>query len=112
MTKKLVRDQKEIQGTSVIDWQRNSWKRSTLLTDRAVQLSTARTYVFSDSVLCMGKMKENPMEAWNENNRLVHEFIPNVKNWIELTGSRWSSSGKFPRIHCIADPRQDPDNDG
>ena len=27
VTKKLVRDQKEIQGMSLIDWQRSSWKK-------------------------------------------------------------------------------------
>ena len=36
VTKKLVRDQKEIQGLSMINWQENPWKRTTLLTDRAV----------------------------------------------------------------------------
>ena len=48
---KLVREQTDIQGISLLA--RNSWKRTTLLTDRAVQLSTAKAYVFSDSVLCM-----------------------------------------------------------
>ena len=51
VTRKLASDQKEIQGVSVIDWQEDSWKRTTLLTDRAVRLSTAKAYVFSDSVL-------------------------------------------------------------
>ena len=44
----------EIQEISLIDWQGNPWKRTTLLTDRAVQFATAKTYVLSDSVLCMG----------------------------------------------------------
>ena len=33
---------------------------------------------------------------------------PNIENWIESTESRWSSSGHFPRMHCIADSRRDP----
>ena len=45
VTKKLVRDQKEIQGTSVIDMQQSSWKMTTLLTDRAVRLTTAKAFV-------------------------------------------------------------------
>ena len=57
VTKKLVRDQKEIQDISEVDWHQSSWKRTTLLTDRAVQYSTAKTYVFSHSVLCMGRIK-------------------------------------------------------
>ena len=64
VTKKLVRDQKEVQGISVVNWQQSSWKRTTLLTDQAVQLSTAKTYIFSDSVLCMGRTSLNPVSAW------------------------------------------------
>ena len=41
-----------------------SWKRTTLLTDRAVELSTAKAYVFSDPVLCMGRVSENTVSAW------------------------------------------------
>ena len=38
----------------------------TLLNDRAVQLSTAKVYLFSDSVLCMGKTPFTPVSAWKE----------------------------------------------
>ena len=54
VTRKLISEQTEIQGISLIDWQEISRKRTTLLTDRAVRLSTAKAHVFSDSVLCMG----------------------------------------------------------
>ena len=47
VTEKLV-SEKEINGVSLVDWQEGSWKRTALLTDRALRLSTARTYVFSD----------------------------------------------------------------
>ena len=50
----------------MIDWQESSWKRTTLLTDRAVRLSTAKAYVFSDSILCMGRISENPASARKE----------------------------------------------
>ena len=39
----------EIQGISMIDWHQRSWQRTTLLTDRAVRLSTAKASVVSDS---------------------------------------------------------------
>ena len=42
VTKKLVSEQTEIQGISLIDWHEDSWKRTTLLTDRVVRLSTAK----------------------------------------------------------------------
>ena len=45
LTKKLSTDQTEIQGVSKIDWRTNAWKRTTWLTDKAVQLSTAKVYV-------------------------------------------------------------------
>ena len=61
--KKYVRCDKKVgQGSErnpryICDrWQENSWKRTTLLTDRAVRLSTAKAYVFSDSVLCVDRI--------------------------------------------------------
>ena len=50
----------------MVCWQDNSWRRTTLLTDRPVQLSTAKACVFSDSVLCMGRISEKPASAWKE----------------------------------------------
>ena len=60
VTKKLITDQTEIPGFSKIDWQTHAWQKATLLTDKAVQLSTAKVDVFSDSVLCLGKMNPYP----------------------------------------------------
>ena len=64
VTKKLVSEQTEIHGISLIDWQEKSWKRTILFSDRAVQLSTAKVYVFSDSVLSMGTIPNTPVSAW------------------------------------------------
>ena len=63
VTEKLIRDLKEITGIPVINWQR---QRTTLLTDKAVQFATAKTCVFSVSVLCMGRISGNPVRAWKE----------------------------------------------
>ena len=67
MTKKLITDQTEIQGIPKIDWHTRPWPRISLLSDKAVQLS-ARVYVFSDSVLCLGKMNPYPesVDAWKK----------------------------------------------
>ena len=59
-------NQEASQWTSVINWQDKSWKRTTLLNDRAVQLSTAKVFVFSDSALCMGRTPNTPVSAWKE----------------------------------------------
>ena len=78
VTSKLVREQTEIQGRSLVDWQQDSWKRTTLLTDRAVRLSTAKAHVFSDSVLCMGRISADILSKGNftrdEWNSLLHLF--------------------------------------
>ena len=66
VTRKLVKEQTEIQGVSMINWQEKFWEETTLLTARAVQLSTAKAYVFSDSVLCMERMSENRLKAVKE----------------------------------------------
>ena len=50
----------------MIDCHQRSWQRTILLADRAVQLSTATINVFSDSVLCMGMMNQNPISAWTD----------------------------------------------
>ena len=75
-TRKLVSEQTEIQGISPIDWQDKSWKRTTMLNDRAVQLSTAKPHVFSSSVLCMGRIPDTPVSSWKEKVCLVYVFVP------------------------------------
>ena len=58
VTERLITDQTEIIGLTTIDWQQPMWRETTLLTDRAVQFATAKTYVFSDSVLCLGGISD------------------------------------------------------
>ena len=42
VTEKLIRDQKDISGIPVINWQQLMWQRTTLLTDKAAQFATAK----------------------------------------------------------------------
>ena len=65
-TEKLVSGQTETAGISVIDFQDLRWVSTSLLHSRAYQYSTAKVYVFSDSVLCLGKMGDNPVESWKK----------------------------------------------
>ena len=39
------------------------WRETTLLTDRAVPFAIAKTCVFSDSVLCLGGISTEPVQA-------------------------------------------------
>ena len=44
-----------------INWEDSSWKQLSLVSDEEViSLSYAKVYVFSDPVLCLGKMNQNP----------------------------------------------------
>ena len=59
----------EIYGVKTIDWENDSWKNLSLIGDEEViSLLHTKVYVFSDSVLCLGKMNENPQSnyAWEQ----------------------------------------------
>ena len=77
---KEVGQRAERNSRSLIDWQDESCKRTTLLTNRAVQLSTAKVYVFPDLVLCMGRISENPVSAWKE----IIDWFMNSSQCLEL----------------------------
>ena len=66
---KLVSEQDEISGVKTIDWENYSWKYLSLIGDeQVISLLHKKVYVFSDSVLCLGKMNENPQSnaAWEQ----------------------------------------------
>ena len=57
--KMIVGQLDEIDGVTPIDWEDSSWKQLCLVSDEEViSLSHAKVYVFSDSVLCLGKENE------------------------------------------------------
>ena len=58
---KLVSEQDEIYGVKTIDWKNYSWKYLSLIGDeQVISLQRTKVYVFSDSVLCLGKIHEKP----------------------------------------------------
>ena len=64
---KLVSEQDEISGLETIGWENHSWKYLSLIGDeRVINLQRTKVYVFSDSVLCLGKIFENAQsnDAW------------------------------------------------
>ena len=66
---KLVGEKDEISNVDTIRWEKHSWKYLSLIGDETViNLQRAKVYVFSDSVLCFGKILENPEsnEAWEQ----------------------------------------------
>ena len=66
---KLVSEQDEISGLETIGWENHSWKYLSLLGDERISnLQRTTVYVFSDSVLCLGKISENSESnvAWEQ----------------------------------------------
>ena len=66
---KLVAEQDEISNLETIGWEKHSWKYLSLIGDeRVINLQRAKVYVFSDSVLCLGKIHRNPESnnAWEQ----------------------------------------------
>ena len=63
-TGKLINDQNEITGIRTIDFQDGTWMLTSLLCEQAYRFTNAQTYVFSDSVLCVGKMGHDPIATW------------------------------------------------
>ena len=62
ISEQLILEQSdEFFGVSQISWESSPWKQLSLVNDEEViSLSHAKVYVFSDSVLCLGKMNQNP----------------------------------------------------
>ena len=66
---RLVSEQDEISGLETIGSENHSWKYLSLIGDeRIINLQRTKVYVFSDSVLCFGKIFENPEsnDAWEQ----------------------------------------------
>ena len=51
------------EGTSAVLWQ-SGLNESSLLCDRVVRPMNSKTNVFSDSVLCLGSITPEPVQAW------------------------------------------------
>ena len=67
VTAKLVNNQEEINCLDKILYGKNSWTHLSLINDEVViNLQRTIVYVFSDSVLCLGKVPQHPEcnEAW------------------------------------------------
>ena len=65
----LVGEQEEINNVDKIHWEKHSWKFLSLIGDETfINLQRANVYVFSDSVLCLGRIHQHPQsnEAWKE----------------------------------------------
>ena len=82
---KLVSEQEEITGLETIDWEKHSWKYLSLIGDeRIFYVQRTKVYVFSDSVLCLGRIHQNweSNTAWEE--RI--EWITSSQSYRDFDG--------------------------
>ena len=63
-TGKLMSEHKEITGVRTIDFKDATWMSTSLLCEKACQFTKTKTHVFSDLVLCVGKMGDDPIATW------------------------------------------------
>ena len=101
---RLVSEQDEISGLETIGWKYLSWKNLSLIGDeRVINHERTQVYVFSDSVLCLGKMHENSNQTLHGNNDWSgSKHLRNTETLTESTASQWNSSGIFSQdtIRC------------
>ena len=67
VTAQIVHNEEEINCLDKILYQKNSWTQLSLISDPVIiNLQSTKVYVFSDSVLCLGKFLQHPEcnEAW------------------------------------------------
>ena len=95
---RLVSEQNEISGLETIGWENHSWKYLSLIGDeRVINLQRTKVYVFSDSVLCLGKIFEKPPieRCMGTKIGMVKIFTKIKETLTESTASQWNSSGIF-----------------
>ena len=65
-TRKLISEQKEITGVITFGFKGATWMSTSSLCEKTYQFTNAKAYVFSDSVLCVGKMGGHPVANLEE----------------------------------------------
>ena len=99
---RFVSEQDEISGLETIGWQNHSYF-SLIGDESVVHHQRTKVYVFSDSVLCLGKIFEKPNRTmhgkkdWDGSNHLRF-----TETLTDSTVSQWNSSGRFSQdsIRC------------
>ena len=103
---KLVTEQDEISGLETIGWEKHSWKHLSLIGDGdAINLQHAKVCVFSDAVLCLGRIHQHPQSNEARNDRIgwiITEESYRDYDGIngEPTESEWNISQESQRCSC------------
>ena len=111
-TEKLIKDQVEITGLFTVDWNQPVWRESPPLCDGVDRIMKSQTYVFPDSLLCLGGISTVPVQAWKNN----IEWYLETRHHQRCGSNRRRTNGirvdKFPRIHYVGNSRRDSKYDG
>ena len=108
VTEKLIEDHRETVNLTTIDYKEHTWSATSLLCDKAFEITNSKTYVFAHSVLCLGGMKDDPIEACLEEQNLM---VFGKSSFERSESHRWRAGGvrveDIPRIHNVGHPRRD-----
>ena len=88
VTAQLVNNQEEINGLDKILYGKNSWTQLPLINDPVIiNLQSTKVYVFSDSVLCLGKVLQHPEsnEAWKHRVAGIRS-VKSYRDYDAITG--------------------------
>ena len=110
--KLIVEQSDEIFGVSQINWEDSPWRQLSLVNDEEViSLSHAKVYVFSDSVLCLGKVNQNPASktVWEEQLSCGSKIHHNTETLDTIDGEpmefKWNISQDSP--HCSSSTKSE-----
>ena len=98
VTAQIIHNEEEITGLDKIVYQKNSWTQLSLINDPVIiSLQSTKVFVFSDSVLSLGKDLLNILNATKLGRTELQEYEPRKATGIMMLSveSRRNSSGIF-----------------
>ena len=102
ISEQLILEQSDdIFGVSPNSWESSPWKHFSLVSDEEIiSLSHGKVYVCSDSVLCVGKVNQNPISFGNDswNGSKIHH---NTEHWTIDGEPMEFESNVFPRFSTL-----------
>ena len=97
---------------SQISWEMSLWKQLSLVNDEEViSFSHAKVYVLSDSVLCLGKINQNPTSntAW-EQQLYWFKDLPQYRTLGRINGEpmvfEWNVFPGFTTLQLVQEVQQ------
>ena len=110
-TGRLISEQTEITGVHTIAFKELTWMSTSFLCGQAYQYTSAKAYVFSDSVLCAEKMGDDPVATWKSRIGWFSE-----KQSLQGYESNRRQADGVPmdnihRNHNVGPPREDSKSD-